>query len=222
MNAVERLRRDHKILRSKLDVLESALKMGPETWFVLREVCFTLSRQIRDHIRREEELVAACRKALDEQALRHVTVEHQDEPRLLRTVNCLFVEEQGHSLERVKPALSEVIGRLRAHMAEEEVELFPTLERYLREREAAPAAPEPSAPRLDETMTVNWVIQECPCTQPVFRRLFVNVPFEGTSCLDEVAWRHGMESRELLELLEAAMAGNGPHDTLHVHGGKPL
>jgi len=30
MNAIERLRRDHVILRAKLDVLESALRMGPE------------------------------------------------------------------------------------------------------------------------------------------------------------------------------------------------
>lgn len=44
MEPIARLKRDHRILRSKFDVLESALRMGPETWFVLREVCYSLSR----------------------------------------------------------------------------------------------------------------------------------------------------------------------------------
>ena len=64
MNTVGRLRRDHAILRAKLDVLEAALRMGPEVWYVLREVCFTLARQLRDHIKREEELVAGCRQTM--------------------------------------------------------------------------------------------------------------------------------------------------------------
>ena len=80
MNAIERLKRDHAILRSKLDILESALQFGPRMWFVLREVCFTLSRQLTDHIRREEELVARCRRSLSQRAALHITVEHRDEP----------------------------------------------------------------------------------------------------------------------------------------------
>ena len=74
MRAIDRLRRDHQILRSKLDVLETALTMGPETWFVLREVCFTLARQLRDHMRREEELVMACRQALHPKVLAEIAV----------------------------------------------------------------------------------------------------------------------------------------------------
>ncbi len=117
MNAVDRLKRDHTILRAKLDVVEGALQMGPETWFVLREVCYTLSRQLQDHIKREEKLVKACREVLTEEALTHVTVEHQEEPQLLRSINRLFVDHQGHSLAAVKPALTELIQRLRVHMA---------------------------------------------------------------------------------------------------------
>ena len=57
--------------------------------------------------------------------------------------------------------------------------------------------------RFDETMTVNRVVQEFPAARPVFERLFINIPVEGCTCLDAVAWRHGLESRELLEQLEA-------------------
>ncbi len=218
MRAVERLRRDHGILRSKLDVLEAALRMGPETWFVLREVCFTLSGQLRDHIKREEGLVAACRRAMNPKVLAEVVVEHHDEPTHLRTINRLFLSERGHTLERIRPALQEVIDGLRRHMSEEEADLFPILERVLTEHE--PVAPvefrETPHAHVDETMTVNRIIQAFPGPQPVFERLFINVPMEGCACLDEVAWRHGMESQELLAKLEAVMAhGDGREGELH-------
>ena len=109
MNAIDRLKRDHKILRSKLDVLEGALSMGSEAWFVLRELCYTLSRQLQDHIKREEKLVKACKDVFREDALTHLTVAHTDEPQLLRRVNRLFVEEHGHSLNAIKPALTTLI-----------------------------------------------------------------------------------------------------------------
>ena len=209
MNAVERLRRDHMILRAKLDVLEAALRMGPDAWYVLREMCFTLARQLRDHIKREEELVAACRKAINPKGLAEVAVEHKDEPEQLRTINRLFLVQPDHSLERIRPALQEAIRRLRLHMSEEEAELFPILERTLAEPPGS-AASEPShALPFDETATVNRVVRDFPRTQPVFERLFINVPVEGCTCLDEVAWRHGMEARELLALLEQAIGSCG-------------
>ena len=53
MRTIERLRRDHEILRTKLDVLEGTLRMTPPTtWFILRELCYTLSRQLQGHVRR--------------------------------------------------------------------------------------------------------------------------------------------------------------------------
>lgn len=206
MNAIERLRRDHRLLRAKLDVLETGLRMGPETWFVLREVSFTLARQLQDHLRREEGLVAACRKALTPTLLAELAVEHKDEPRHLQAINRLFVSDTGHSLERIRPVLAEVIQGLRRHMAEEETGLFPILDRTLaeQEREAHRQAAPPG--RVDETMTVNRVLQECPGTRPTFEQLFINVPLEGCACLDEVAWRHGMEAKELVERLEDAIA----------------
>lgn len=209
MNAIERLKRDHTILRAKLSVLEGALAMGPEVWFVLREVCHTLSRQLQDHIKREENLVKACKEALTEEALTHLTVEHKDEPQLLRTVNRLFIEDQGHSLAAIKPALTTLIQGLRAHMTEEEMELFPVLERVLASREASLVRDPQTTSHVTEVMAVNRVLREFPATKRVFDGLFVNVPFEGCDCLDEVAWRRGMEARDLIDKLEEAIASCG-------------
>ena len=206
MNAIDRLKRDHAILRAKLDVLENALNMGPQAWYVLREVSFTLARQLGDHMRREEELVMACRQALNPKVLAEVAVEHRDEPQHLRTINRLFVSQTTQSLDRIRPALTQVIQGLRRHMAEEEAELFLILERTLAEREPVVMATPIPERHLDESMTVNRIVQEFPKTRPVFERLFISVPIEGCTCLDEVAWRHGLEARELLERLEAVVS----------------
>lgn len=206
MRASDRLRRDHEVLRTKLDVLEATLRMTPPTtWCILRELCYTLSRQLQDHIRREEHLIATCRATLSPDVLTHTQLEHEDEPQLLRTVNHLFVEEGGQALERVRAALNELIPRLRRHMDEEEAELFPTIERALGECEE-PEAQEPSVPiRLREEMTVNHVLHTYPQTKLLLERLFINVPYEGYDCLDEVAWRRGMDCCQLVLLLEEAI-----------------
>lgn len=38
-----------------------------------------------------------------------------------------------------------------------------------------------------------FVLREFPGTKRVFDRFFINVPYEGCHCLDEVAWIHGLE-----------------------------
>ena len=206
MQAVDRLRRDHKVLRAKLSVLETAVGMGPETWYVLREVCFTLARQLRDHIRREDELVTACRTKLNPMVLAEVVLEHHDEPQHLRAIIRMFNQEAAGAFMRVKPALLAIIRALRHHMDEEERELFPLLERFMQEEGPPPTPVVGASPTLDETMTVNRVVQEFPHTKRVFEGLFINIPIEGCNCLDEVAWRHGMEAGELLERLERTIA----------------
>lgn len=59
---------------------------------------------------------------------------------------------------------------------------------------------------LSETMTVGEVITCHPAAGPVLERLCINQAFERYDCLDEVAWRHGMESGELLARLEEELA----------------
>lgn len=214
MNAIERLKRDHVLLRAKLNLLEVALAMGQETWFVLRELCHSLARQLQDHIRREEILVGQGRSVLDPQMLGRMHVEHHDEPQRLRTLLKLFVSVPGHSLADIKPVLTDVIGGLRRHMEEEETMLFPVLEQLLAKQPASKPLPESAEPALSETMTVNRILHEHPGAQRVFERLFINVPLEGSDCLDEVAWRHGMEGRELISRLEQALQSRNPKQTV--------
>lgn len=58
---------------------------------------------------------------------------------------------------------------------------------------------------FNEAMTVNRIVQEYPRTEPVFRQLLISVPYEGCTCLDELAWRHGMDTDELIARLEQAI-----------------
>ena len=206
MRAVDRLRRDHEILRTKLDVLEATLRMTPPTtWFILRELCYTLSRQLQDHIRREEELVTVCQQSLSPDVRSHVRLEHDEEPQLLRTVNHLFIEEGGKAIEQVRTVLDELIPRLRRHMEGEEAELFPAIEEMLGDQEKSSAQGASPAVKLHEEMTVNHILHTYPQTKLLLERLFVNVPYEGYDCLDEVAWRRGMDCCQFLDLLEEAI-----------------
>ena len=206
MKAIDRLRRDHELFRAKLKALEGMLAIAPETWFVLREVCFTLSRQLKDHIRREETLIAASRKGLIEDGLMRVAVDHHEEAQSLWTINWLLVQEPRPQLKQVRSVLNELMTVLPRHMAEQEAGLFPRLERVLARRggDVTSVAGQDGA-HLNETMTVNFVISRYPRTKAIFEQFFINLSFESYDCLDEVAWRHGMESQELLDRLEGAI-----------------
>lgn len=204
MNAIERLQRDHTTLRAKLILLETALRYGPEMWFALRELCFTLAKQLQDHIRREEALIAGCRSRLPAAVTQEIAIAHRDEPEHLRVLTRAFLRGGAQSLKELVPVLTGVIQGLRRHMEEEEQALFPLL------RQSAGAVPEASpAPgpggRVEQTMTVNRVIRAYPQTKPLFERFFIDVRMEGVDCLDEVAWRHGVEAARLLQALEDAI-----------------
>ncbi|MBI4354518.1 MAG: hypothetical protein HY595_04710 [Candidatus Omnitrophica bacterium] len=60
-------------------------------------------------------------------------------------------------------------------------------------------------PGLREDQSVNAVIQRYPHARFVFERLLINLRFEGQDCLDEVAWRRGMASSELIAHLEQVL-----------------
>jgi iron-sulfur cluster repair protein YtfE (RIC family) len=206
MSAIDRLKRDHAILRAKLSLLEAALRMEPETWFVLREMSRTLLRQLGDHIRREETLMTACQSAVGPETLERLRAEHHDEPQRLRELHQLLAQPSGRSSERLRGELTAVIHGLRRHLGEEETSLFPILQQALADQaDEISLRVGASSWLIREQMTVNHVLHEFPETAGVFENLFVNAAFEGYDCLDEVAWRHGMEVEELISRLEEAM-----------------
>ncbi len=211
MNAINRLKREHNVLRSKLNVLESTLDMGPEAWFVLREISFTLSKQLQVHTRREEALFASCRAAWSDERFGELLVHHTGGRDALDAINRFFMEQPQELLEKIRPTFKACVAGLRSEMDQQEVRLFPVIEDALvlgaipwRKGHLVP----PSG--LHDTMTVQEVMGRYPSTQSVLEGLFINRRFEGYDCLDEVAWRHGMESQELLGLLEEEVARPAP------------
>ncbi len=199
MEIIERLKRDHRLLRAKLDVLESALDMGGETWFVVRELCHSLIVQLRRHMRREEEAIIGAKDAIGSNVLSRVEAEHMEDPQQLNRVYELFLDGPQQPFENLRIKLWPIIRRLRDHLDNEECNLYPLLEKGI--LVGAATAHEP-ARKLSETMTVNRVLRDHPETQTIFSQFLINSHVEGCDFLDEVAWRHGMESRDLLDHLE--------------------
>ncbi len=206
MNAINRLKRDHGLFRSKLIALESMLEMGQETWFVVREITFTLSQQLGLHRRREALLLDPCLVTLGAGPLAPSVVDHTDEQRHLETIARAFAAQPRCSLNIIRLMFTALIAHWRGHMEQQESQLFPTIEdaTMLNELTGRKAAPIPSG--LHETMTVREVMLRYPDTRVFFEGLFIHGRFEGYDCLDEVAWRHGMESGELLARLDEELA----------------
>ena len=190
MDSIERLRQDHDILRAKLRLLEYALRIGPEARYVLRELCYNLGSQLRIHIQREEVLILSSQQALAPEILTHLTAEHHDEPQLLHDLIGLFAQDVPPTWMEISSKLKRFITELRRHLAEEELTLFPIL---------------PRGAHLQETMTLNRVIHEYPRTRAIFNEMSIDMASEGCDCLDEIAWRHGIDPGKLLARLETAI-----------------
>lgn len=211
MGAIEGLKRDHRLLRSKLDMLRGAVSTAPESWLVLRNGCFTLSRLLQAHCAREHELLTACHAGLERAELAQTVMEHQERLQSLRILNRCFVVEEGPppATKDVCGALTAVVEGLDDELHLQEDELFPALERLVEDRQEGGSHDDHTArPVLSEEQTVTRVVQRYPQTQAVFDRFGVNLAYEGYDDLGEVAWRHGMPGEELLTHLEQAIASH--------------
>ncbi len=210
MNAVSRLKRDHGIFRSKLNVLESALHIGSKAWFVLRETCVFLEEQLEDHARREEELSFALHSMLCQIGSPGPFVDHALERRQAALINQSMRRDPNAWFARMRPTVARFISDFRARIDQQEFTVLPALEEavvlsemeQLFERSARPSW------ALSEAMTVGEVVDRYPAAGPMLEQLFIDQRFERYDCLDEVAWRHGMESWELVSCLETAYGGS--------------
>lgn len=204
MNAINRLKRDHGIFRSKLNVLESALHVGSEAWYVLREECFSLAKQLEGHARREAEL-SASRHAVPSHGRPPTSFgDHRMENRQLAFINRFLIEQPSRLLKRIKPTMTLFVSAFRRRMDRQESIGFPIVEETLGLSKVNQRLPQEERRPWDlsETMSVGEAVTRYPAAGPALERLFINPRFERYDCLDEVAWRHGMESRELLARLE--------------------
>jgi hypothetical protein len=213
MTALERVQRDHALFRVKLATLESALQFGEEARFVIRELCFTLSRQLASHVRRESQLASLCTRALwrfGSGDLGRLALEHHEEWQWLRLINRSVSHAAPGRFEELQATLTGVIPMWRSRMAEQEAQLFPLLTQTLGGTLSVDAEVAGGVPvRLVESMTGREVVRRYPKARAVFERLFIDIDHEGYYGLDEIAWRHGFGSRQLLAQLEDTIASRG-------------
>ena len=206
MAATAMLRKDHEILRQKLDVLEGALQVAPHVPFMLREVCHSLTRLFEQHVRREEHALAPYAHHFGSSERRQELETHAHHLVMLEDLNAMLLLGIKMPTSVVVERLAELIRVLRTHMADEETGIFPVIDRE--EALAAPGEPVPAMIR--PSMSANEVMRVFPETKPVFARHGVTCGCEGCDCLDELAWRRGLNSDALLEELRAAAEGAVP------------
>jgi len=127
MNTINQLKQDHRLLQLKLNLLEAVLSMGPETWFVMREVSFELSQQLDEHIQRESACIGLY-QAAGGAWLTPGMRSHHDTQRYVTALARFFVEQPDSLFHRVRPAISHVADRLRREMELQEAQLFPAVE----------------------------------------------------------------------------------------------
>ncbi len=196
MEATSPLRQDHALLRKKLTLLETALQVAPEARLVLREMCFSLQRMLDEHIRRERALFQTCEQHLPPGHEWPRMGGHLTERTLLRSINELLLHGLKASVPLIVPRLRRMIDELQGEMEEQEHRVFPVVDEILQH-----ATPAPPAPMIIGSMSANEILQRYPTTAPVFNQLHINRLREGYESVDELAWRHGVESSEVLEAL---------------------
>lgn len=210
MTPVEQLRKDHAILRAKLEMLENAMAVGPEAAFAIRELIYSLSRRLIEHEQREQvALYPVLHETLadaQDQFARSVELEHEEFEYLLQALHLLTLRGGRMPLAKVTALTQELAGSLRSHMDREERLLFPVLERLTADREANVRAKEkPDMPlAVGELMTINRIVGMYPETKSVFDCHCIDCRREGGDFLDEVAWRHAVPTHDLIRELDQA------------------
>ncbi|MBI3996066.1 MAG: hemerythrin domain-containing protein [Candidatus Omnitrophica bacterium] len=134
MNALNRLKAEHRRLLSIMAALESALAMGTSAWFVLRQICFSVSKQLNEHVRGEEQLLTVCYRVLrqvDAEDDPQLTAAHKDASEQLQHITQSLWMGTETSIEDVRPRLTRVLATVRYQMHEQEARVFPWLERVM-------------------------------------------------------------------------------------------
>lgn len=199
------LKKDHEVLRRKLEFIETALHVAPQSVFVLREMCYSLTKMLDAHIRREEEALSPYTNRIRAILRYHAGQDHADQQQVLRDINTMLLAGIKMPTSTVVNRLSHLIAELREHMVEEEREVFPAVDRA---EEKHPAIAEGLEPLIVNTMSANAVMKAFPATRRVFEKYGITCGCDGCDGLDELAWRCGLDVKELMVELRRA-AGSG-------------
>jgi hemerythrin-like domain-containing protein len=137
--------------------MPGGLHKGEDAYCELQNACAMLSRELRQHIQREERLVALCSLTLGRfgsEELARFAIEHHEEAHYLKIINRLFNGRSRFSREWAHRALATAIAQLGHHTDEQESKLFPFVEQLLGTREVAGPGGELTPGCLSETMPV--------------------------------------------------------------------
>ncbi len=200
MHDIDQLKDAHRRLRLKLNILESALDMGAETRFVIREVCFSMSKQLHKHMASEARWMAACHRALGQchtQELGRLAIDHDEEQQCFLLATRLLSGDSRFPLDAVRCTLTTALAALRRQMAEQEAQLFPLLELALDLQGVFGPYEVLASSRLTESMTVQEVLSQYPQTKAIFEQFHVNDLFELYETLAEVSQCHEVEAWKL-------------------------
>ena len=127
---VESLRQDHALLCGELAVLEKAKSTeGSDLWQTLQDVCVRLSLGLREHIRREGQLLVTRNHSLGaaaSEAMSRLLIDHYGDFRYLQVITrCVAIENRPFLLESRYQLLTDFLRGLHRHMDQQEAELFP-------------------------------------------------------------------------------------------------
>ena len=138
MKAIDFLLHDHERFRLLLDALDGALGLRVDTQFVVRELCFTLSVRLRDHMRREGGLIGSCHGPLRAKELTALAEGHGDEAYSLHQALTELTEtDSAHAILRARGVLELAVVQFRYHLDAQEYKLFPAMAWSLKEEVAA-------------------------------------------------------------------------------------
>ena len=129
MGVTEFLRSDHEQLRKQLDSLEGAMRVAPEAQFALRRLCFSLTRMLDEHIKREEDVLAPYRDRIQALINNRSSQDRADQSGVLKGINLLLLDGLKAPVGRVVTQLARLVDELREHMNELEREVFPVVNR---------------------------------------------------------------------------------------------
>ncbi len=200
-DSVERLRRDHAVLRRKLAQLNGASTAGADE---LRTSCVTLLRRLHAHDACEERLAvrtSALLGRMTSEQLDRLAIEHDTVRESLRTIVRALASVVGDVPRELRSLLGEALAGLSSQMDQQERHLFPWLDTYLSATSSDRGDGVEGRQDITELMTVNYILRCYPRTRAVFDQLYVDPSAEGTDCLDEVAWRRGVAASSLIDRL---------------------
>lgn len=217
--------REHRHFRAKFAAMSAAGHLWPESKWVIREVGFSLLRQLQLHSQREARLATACYLALGRAGsseLQRLSIDHSVECRTLRHINRGLDKPIHEMPQYISFLIQQASDQCSHQIVKQERQFFPLLECVLRLKRSEAGNPGACQAGLDSAMTGSEVVERFPAAREVFESLSVDIGLEGYYPLEEIAVRRGLRSRQLLEALERGIgAAEDTHQDVGVYHQRP-